>query len=460
MDKKQLILINPANQKLDYDINYEPVALGIIASKTNKKWDIKIIDERVEELTFPRADLVGITATSNNINRAYEISAYYNNKNTKTVIGGTHASLLETEVKKYCSSVAVGAAESIWEQILTDFDNNCLKDFYYGSTDLNYHIDRSYYNHKYKFATIQFSRGCPNRCDFCCVAAINKGKQTIRNVKLTIQEIEKTTQKIIFFTDDNLYPQSKFNRESMIELFKKMIEKKLNKIWFGFASIDVGIDDEFLFYARKSGCRILLLGIETENQDVLKKINKNVNVKHINNINTIIKSIHKHRIAVCGAFITALEEDDLNVINKRIEFIKKSKIDLFFTSIYTPFPKTMLYERLKEQKRLIYTEYPKDWEKYNQYTLVFKHKNFTDENFFYDIQKQIRGKKLLLKRFFKTLMNTRSASATLFVNFYNFNHTKKYFKKLTLLNWINNIFEIYLVKYSKKLEKRINKIQK
>ncbi len=73
---------------------FQPLGLAYIAAVTPQNWEIKIIDENFDSFEYEPADLVGITAFSTSINRAYEIAKLYREKNIKVVIGGIHASLI------------------------------------------------------------------------------------------------------------------------------------------------------------------------------------------------------------------------------------------------------------------------------------------------------------------------------------------------------------------------------
>ena len=93
---KKLLLINPGDEaKLNAikvrNFTYPPPSLAYLAALTPSDWDIKIIDENIEPITFEDADLVGITAMTWNAPRAYEVSEQYRRKGIKTVMGGIHA---------------------------------------------------------------------------------------------------------------------------------------------------------------------------------------------------------------------------------------------------------------------------------------------------------------------------------------------------------------------------------
>ena len=210
-----------------------------------------------------------------------------------------------------------------------------------------------------------------------------------------------------------------------------------------------GLDDEFLKYAKKSGCRILLIGFEAEDEKTLKSINKSLNFKFVSHYKSIIKNIHKHGIAVCGGFMIGLENDTSEKIEKRKKFILKSKIDLFVVNYFTPFPGSKLFDELQNENRLLYTDFPNDWSKYDQWNLVFRHPSLTaDKKKFLLFQKEMRKRRVLFLRFIRTWFNTRNLSCALYANFYNFNHFHSYYNKKILFLWfINKWFEWKLRKY-------------
>jgi len=82
--------------KPDLGFPAKPMALQILAGLTPQDWDVKIIDERMEErpdaLADEEADLVGITSYSCTAPRAYDIATEFREKGIPVVMGGVHAS--------------------------------------------------------------------------------------------------------------------------------------------------------------------------------------------------------------------------------------------------------------------------------------------------------------------------------------------------------------------------------
>jgi hypothetical protein len=88
---KKLLLINPVGRRsgllLSRFSTFQPLSLAYVAAATPSNWDVKIADENFDEIQFEDADLVGITAFTSSIIRAYEIARIYRKRNIKVVIG-------------------------------------------------------------------------------------------------------------------------------------------------------------------------------------------------------------------------------------------------------------------------------------------------------------------------------------------------------------------------------------
>ncbi|MEK7825706.1 MAG: cobalamin-dependent protein, partial [Nitrospirota bacterium] len=94
---RKLLLISPiaSNSLMGGDFYFRLPTLGLlkVAALTPPDWELKIIDEKVESLDLnEEADLVGITAMTTAVNRAYEIADNFRRRGIKVVMGGMHAS--------------------------------------------------------------------------------------------------------------------------------------------------------------------------------------------------------------------------------------------------------------------------------------------------------------------------------------------------------------------------------
>jgi radical SAM superfamily enzyme YgiQ (UPF0313 family) len=423
MKSKKLILINPFNQYTKgglYDTHAmsPPLALGIIAALTPEDWHIEIIDENFDEFSFRDADLVGISAMTANINRAYEISAIYREKGIPTVIGGIHASMLPDEAARYCDVVVSGEAESVWHILIEDFLAGRLKPRYKGEFLPMKHMPaprRDLFHPSYTYANIQTTRGCPMNCDFCSVHTFNGSRYRQRPVEEVLDELESIPFDRVYFVDDNIIGYSKQSADRAIALFKGMIDRGIKKDWYCQASLNVADNEEVLRYAAESGCRMILIGIESEKEEQLEEANKKLNLRMgTSKYKEVFDRIHKYGISVLGALIYGLDSDTVDDLYARTQFAIESNMDAMQATIVTPLPGTGLYDRMLKENRLLFTNYPEDWKHYHFLEVVHKPKKLEPKAFMeamLDNWSIMYDDKLLQKKMLKTLKQTRSARA-------------------------------------------------
>ncbi len=114
------------------------LAIPTLISLTPPQHEIRIFDQNIEDIDYTwNADLVGITARTMFVNRAYEISENFRARGIKTVLGGIHPSMCPEDALLHCDSVVVGEAEEIWHTVLQDAENGQLKRLsYHGKCQL------------------------------------------------------------------------------------------------------------------------------------------------------------------------------------------------------------------------------------------------------------------------------------------------------------------------------------
>ncbi|HON59574.1 MAG TPA: radical SAM protein [Smithella sp.] len=370
---KKLLLINPVGHKsgflLSKSTTFPPLGLGYVAALTPDHWQIKIIDENFDNFQFEEADLVGITAFTSNINRAYEIAGIYKEKKIKVVIGGIHASMLPDEALRFADAVVIGEAENIWKKVIDDFESNSLQQKYQGSvvdlTKLDIIPRRDLFNPNYFWETIQTSRGCPLNCNFCSVSRYLGKQYRQRKAEDILKELDELKGKYIFFVDDNLVGYGRQSYQHAKVLFRGMIERSLNKKWLMQTSINAAEDEELIKLAADAGCMFVFIGFETIKHDSLLEYKKGVNLKvGADNYKKVVDIFHKYGIGVLGAFIIGSDYETPEYYKIFSDYLIKSGIDIFQISLLTPIPGTDFIEQLKRENRLPYTNYPSDWDKY------------------------------------------------------------------------------------------------
>jgi radical SAM superfamily enzyme YgiQ (UPF0313 family) len=348
------------------------LGLTVLASLFPREWDVTVVNEAIEKVDLAtEVDLVGLTALTCVADRAYFLADEFRKRGRTVVIGGVHASLLPQEAKTHADSVLVGEAEGIFHQLIADYETGCLKPFY-RSKD---HFDlrkvplprRDLLSSRYSrfFRSIETTRGCPNRCEFCSVPIINGMRYRTRSVSQIDAELSTIIRRkgeYLFLTDDNVVAQPKFATE-LFGVFKKYGVK-----WLAFCTLQIARDPELLALARESGCISLFIGFESLNQDNLDGARKTF--MDTGELVGLIQRIQDHGIGIQGAFIFGFDHDDRSVFKRTVEFVHDTNIELPTFSVLTPFPGTPLRRRLEEEGRIV----DNHWSHYDMSHVVFKPK--------------------------------------------------------------------------------------
>jgi radical SAM superfamily enzyme YgiQ (UPF0313 family) len=440
--RRKLILINPVNPArtgltFNRSSRFPPLGLGIVAALTPKDWDVELVDENWESFHPHAVDpsvegartMVGITGFTASANRAYEIAAYYRRRGVPVVMGGIHASTCTGEALRYVDSVVVGEAEAVWPRVLADAEAGELQPVYRGGwADLAGlpHPRRSLFHPGYVFASVQTSRGCPMDCEFCSVTAFNGRRYRRRPPEDVLEELEAIPQKMLFFVDDNIIGYGGGSREQALAMFRGMVERRMDKWWFCQASLNFADDEELLGWAGRAGCKMVFLGLEAEEADALAEVNKTLNLQRgVGSYEEAFRRIHRAGIAVLGAFIFGMDDDTPERLRRRTEFMVHSGIDVMQKTCLTPLPGTRLFNRLQQEGRLLFTGFPRDWERYDMGEAVHHPRGMTREELARIMDESSRRMfawPVLAGKVLRTLWQTRNPAAAMFAWQSNINY--------------------------------------
>jgi radical SAM superfamily enzyme YgiQ (UPF0313 family) len=420
-----LLLINPSNRYKGLGnlraTAWPPLNLPYLAALTPAHYRIEVIDENIEPFAFKRADIVGITAFTASVTRAYRIAQMYHSRGITTVMGGIHVSMMPEEALSHCHAVVIGEAESVWSKVLADFEAGNLKRRYYGSWTA---LDRLpmprrdiLKNDYYKWGSIQTSRGCPMDCAFCSVTAFNGSRFRRRPLEAVIDELEHIPQKRVLIADDNVIGYSQTDRDWAKAFFSKILERKIQKTFMAQTSLHFAEDRELIRVAAKAGVKIVFIGIESVNPDSLKSYRKRFNLMRLrqDQYHMLISRIRNAGIAVLGAFVIGSDDDDIATFHATLEFITSSHIDILQITKPTPLPGTPLWSKLAKEGRIIDLNFPKAWEEYRLTKMVYRPLGMSiDEVYqgFTYIRKQYYGFWNTVKRTLRTLGATKSVETT------------------------------------------------
>lgn len=417
MVPKRILLINPT-WIIDNDKNlwkgvgscFPSLGLGYVAAVlereghkvfyldcTAEKISLSEIKEKFKQ--YPVVDFVGITATTPLINNALTMATYAKEifPNVKIVLGGVHPSVMPDEVLSHRDVDYVVRDEG--EETVVDLVNgkneeeilglsykrdgkiihNPLRPLIQNLDTIpapSYHLmplDKYYppvggYK-RLPAMSIFATRGCPGRCTYCYRTF--RGIVRKRSAKNIIDEIKLLQKnygiKEICFYDDTFT----LFKDEIKKFCQIIIDEKMDLTWSCFTRVDY-VDEDLLKLMKKSGCHLILFGVESADEEVLKNIRKMIS---LDQVKRVVKICRKIGIETRASFMIGNAGDNKQTIEKSIKFALELDPDEVQFNITTIYPGTEMWEWAHKNGYI--TCY--DWNKYSMSNICFRHPNLTQE---------------------------------------------------------------------------------
>lgn len=370
----QIVLINPRFEVSFWGLEHAlpfvgkrasiPVAgLPLIAALTPPAHSVSIVDENVEDLDFEeiaKADLVGVTGMSVQRFRMREILAELQNRDVFTVVGGPWVTVSEDYFAGLADVVFIGEAEITWPQFLRDWANDCYLSRYEQSerTDMT-KVPVPRYDlldiRQYLSGSVQFSRGCPFRCEFCDIIVTFGRRPRLKTSGQVIAELEAWRAlgiSSVFIVDDNFIGNRRAIKELLHAVVKYQWDRGYPFSFFTETSLDLAEDPELMELMVEANIIWVFIGIESPNEKSLLETKK---LQNIGKSSSLVERVHRIQAAgleVSAGLIAGFDADDESVFEAQIDFVRKARIPFAMFGMLYAIPKTPLYERLASERRV------------------------------------------------------------------------------------------------------------
>ncbi len=337
-----------------------PLGLATLAALCPADWEVRIIDENVEPVPLqPQADIVGVCGMGAQHRRQAELLRHFRKQGYYTVAGGSYASLCPERYEALADTVVSGEAEYIWKAFCRDFADGHPRRLYQetGTVALadspvpRFDLLKL---ERYTTATLQFSRGCPFRCEFCDIIVMFGRRprwKELPQVERELDALRALDVHNVFFVDDNLIGHKAVAKE-LLRFLRDYQTRHRYRFNFGTeASLNLAQDAELLKLMRDANFEWVFIGIETPDEQTLRETRKTQNVHE--DVLTSIRRIFAHGIDVLAGFIVGFDNDTPATFELQRRFISMSGIQVAMIGLLTALPKTPLHERLHREGRLL-----------------------------------------------------------------------------------------------------------
>ena len=319
-------------------------------------------------------DLVAISTMTAQAFDAYALADRFRASGVTVVIGGLHATCVPDECAEHSDCVVVGEGEGVWPVLVEDFRSGALSARYDG--DGAFDLARSpipRYDmldvRRYNRLTLQTTRGCPHKCDFCASSILLTKGYKAKPVESVVQEIRAIKsiweRPFIELADDNSFMM----RGHAYELLDAMRGERVR--WFTECDISIASDELLLSKMAGAGCRQVLVGLESPVSDGLDGIETNNNWKlaQFPKYEEAVRNIQSHGITVIGCFVLGLDGHTPGVFDAVYDFAARTSLYDIQVTLQTPFPGTGLYRRLESEGRLTH---PGRWDRCTLFDLNYE----------------------------------------------------------------------------------------
>ena len=356
-----------------------PYHLEVLAGGLVRNHDVHILDMRLDEdlnteLSRFIPKIVGCSCVAANSHLAKQVLRRVKEVSPDiiTVVGGHHPSLMPEDCNEpFIDAVVIGEGE----ETLYEFVGACeahrdwgeIPGIAYRSKDGEFQINRDRelmdlnklptparsLTQRYRDKRLYFrgnwrpidstitSRGCPNKCTFCGLWKINRGKYRTRAPRLIADELEAITAKNVTFIDDNTLDHV----ENAFALADEIKRRDIKKRYELYGRVDTIVRHPDLVEKwRGVGMELLLLGLEACDDQALKNMRKRTTTE----MNRKAIEICRTNDVELAAYLIVDPAFDHEDFRRLSEFVERNNLTHPVFTILSPFPGTDLYNMVKE----------------------------------------------------------------------------------------------------------------
>ncbi len=350
---------------LDVQAFMPPQGLLLIAAYMPAEWEVRFIDENMDKATdadFRWADAVFTSGMHVQRRFIHDIVARAHRFDKLTVLGGPsvssspeyypdvdllHVGEIGDATDKIIQYIDEGPRRPLSQIRFTTAERRALDQFPTPAYDK---IDVS----RYFLGSVQYSSGCPYRCEFCDIPALYGRNPRLKTPEQLIRELESIRRNgatgPVYFVDDNFIGNAKATRQMLPALIEWQKKNGYPLRLSCEATLNLAQNPDILAEMREAAFDTIFVGIETPEEDALTAVQKKQNLRQP--ILEAIDTLNSFGMEVVSGIIMGLDTDTPNTGRNILRFIERSNIPMLTINLLYALPKTPLYARLEKEGRL------------------------------------------------------------------------------------------------------------
>jgi radical SAM superfamily enzyme YgiQ (UPF0313 family) len=343
-----------------------PQGLLLIAAFMPESWPVRFIDENIAPATaadFAWADVVMVSGMHIQKPQMQDICARAHAAGKVTALGGPSVSSAP-EMYPDFDYLHVGEIGDATDELIATLDASVERPPVQVALKTGERLGLDAFPlpaydmvplGRYLIGSLQFSSGCPYRCEFCDIPGLYGRQPRLKTPEQLTGELEAMMRQparptVVYFVDDNFIGNKKAARDMLHHL---LAWQRRNHYPFSFAceaTLNLAKQTEILGLMHDAGFCEVFVGIETPDADALKGMKKDQNL--MVPLLSSIATLNSYGLEVTAGMIVGLDTDKPDTDAGVMRFIDESNIPILTLNLLQALPKTPLWDRLAQAGRL------------------------------------------------------------------------------------------------------------
>ena len=344
-----------------------PQGLLVIAAYLPQRWQVRFIDENIGPALatdFAWADVVLVSGMHIQAPQIRALNARAKAAQRITVLGGSSVSSTPERYPEF-DYLHIGEIGDATDRLIECLDASIAPPPTQVRLETAERLPLSEFPlpaydavplRRYLLGSLQFSSGCPYRCEFCDIPALYGRQPRLKSPDQLLAELDlfisqRNHPPMVYFVDDNFIGNRKATREMLPHLVAWQKRHGYPLQFACEATLNLAKQAEILALMREAAFHTVFVGIETPELEALKSMDKAHNAKLP--MLEAIQALNSYGLEVTSGIIIGLDTDTSESLGRLTEFIDRSHVPVLTINLLQALPKTPLWDRLTRAGRIV-----------------------------------------------------------------------------------------------------------